>query len=405
MQLKTINPSLAAKLLGPLVSFATIFYVSVYYDASGVGFYTGLMQSLVLLGIFARFGADFVLMKGLSEFSTDSTNLALVWLVLRRFSITLCATIVGLYFLLEHSKWQLFSVIGRHGFLLYLALVLSSSYVFLLMILVARKKYFESTVFQSVVTPVVMLITIVSLPKTSDMLLAAVLFGFLFSLVSCWGYIYGQVGGFVSARVERAEGYAAGFSVSLSEAMLYNSDIVLLSFFVSLDALGAYAIATRLASIYGFFVQINNVALVSDVAGFIKSKDREGLLGYNRLVIQRNLAFALVYLSVVCISGHAVTMLLGEQYGEVFTYAFLLAIPGFVGCLLGFTITLRFLLNDSFSTLDGYYNTGFMVTYGLLFVFFAWSYGIVGAISFTIVAKLVYYGLFYLRLVERVNNV
>jgi hypothetical protein len=190
----------------------------------------------------------------------------------------------------------------------------------------------------------------------------------------------------------------SGLSVSISEAVFYNSDLLILSFYVPFADLGVYAIATRLATLYGFYVQISNIAIIGDVSHMIKFGEKIKLISYKRSFIKRNFLFGALYVSTLLGSAFLVPMLIGEEYNMVFNYVLWLSIPGFLGCLFGFSSNFRFLFSDSENQRDGHINMIFMVFYGGIFLYATSNFGVDGAIMVVVLLKSIYYVSFNLRL-------
>ena len=193
-------------------------------------------------------------------------------------------------------------------------------------------------------------------------------------------------------------GYSSGLSVSISEAVFYNSDLLILSFYVPFADLGVYAIATRLATLYGFYVQISNIAIIGDVSSMIKYGEKARFASFKRAFIKRNFLFGALYVVALLSSACIVPMLIGEEYSMVFDYALWLSLPGFLGCLYGSTSNFRFLFSDSANKRDGHINMVFMVLYGIIFLYVTSKLGVDGAIMTVVLLKSIYYVSFNLRL-------
>lgn len=402
--LRSINLSLMAKFMGPFLGLTTIGLISKLYGPESVGFYTSFLQLLIIFGIFCRYGSDFVLMKSLSQYSVDVTNLWIIKEVCKIFFPILICTVVILFLGFDQLNWPVINIFRGNDWLILTTMAVSTIYVFLISILIARNKIFSSIVLQSIVTPLIILLVILFLPKENLSILHSLLFGFLASLIVSVFYLISSLNSFVHVPCKKPCGYFQGFSISISEAVFYNSDIFLLSFFVSFVDLAAYALASRLSIMYGFYVQMNNAAIVGDISSMLARGEKTKLLVFRKKFITRNLFFSCLYVIALIVAGYLARLMLGLNYEKVFFYTILLSVPGFLGCLYGFTTTFRFLISDRYSRLDGNLNILFMLFYVSIFLLFANFFGISGAIFVTVVFKSIYYLSFNSRLKKVLEN-
>jgi O-antigen/teichoic acid export membrane protein len=398
MILRGISSSLLAKFLGPVLGFGTIGLISELYGPGEVGLYSSLMQLIIVLGVFSRAGSDFVLMKSLSNFSTGATNVWIIKKILPIFVVALFLTLSLVLVIFDYFDWPIFNVLVNQRYLVIYCVGISSIYVFALSILIARNSYLASTVLQSIITPAAILLSIFCLSYVESSLLVTISLGYSISLLACVLYIGINLGCFESRSTVMPSGYSSGLSVSISEAVFYNSDLLILSFYVPFADLGVYAIATRLATLYGFYVQISNIAIIGDVSSMIKYGEKASLASFKRAFIKRNFLFGALYVVALLSSACIVPMLIGEEYSMVFDYALWLSLPGFLGCLYGSTSNFRFLFSDSANKRDGHINMVFMVLYGIIFLYVTSKLGVDGAIMTVVLLKSIYYVSFNLRL-------
>jgi O-antigen/teichoic acid export membrane protein len=398
MILRGISSSLMAKFLGPVLGFGTFGLISELYGPGEVGLYSSLMQLIIVLGVFSRAGSDFVLMKSLSNFSTDATNIWIIKKILPIFIVALFLTLSLVLIIFDNLDWPIFNVLINEKLLVIYCIGISSIYVCTLSLLIARNSYLASTVLQSIITPAAILLSIFCLSYVQSSLLVAISLGYSISLLACVLYIWIKLGCFESQSTVMPSGYSSGVSVSISEAVFYNSDLLILSFYVPFADLGVYAIATRLATLYGFYVQISNIAIVGDVTSMIKYGEKSRLAAFKRSFIKRNFLFGALYVISLLGSASIVPMLIGEEYRLVFDYALWLSLPGFLGCLYGSTSNFRFLFSDPANKRDSHINIVFMVLYGIIFLFLTSKLGVEGAIITVVLLKSIYYVSFNLRL-------
>ena len=381
--------------MGPVLGLLGIYIIEMRYGQRGVGLYSSFMQFIVLLSVVVRFGSDYVVIKNVSK------NMALmqaceVSVRVYKLVFRVVAHFIGVYLLLYFAvSWfdtELLSFVKENYFIFGLALLFFSIFSFLISFLVALDKPLHSIVIQSIFLQISILIFFIILPAEMRYLMVAVgLSSCLLIGVVLYNFMPTLSVNFRQLIRIKNQGFLNGFSSSLSEIAVFNSDILILSFFVNIETVAVYGLCSRFVMLYGFYVQIQIAFFSSKVSTFATDNNLPELKSLLNRILKINAVFLVLYMFGLSIISMFIVKVFGDAYVGILEYLPYLAISGCIGVMFGFSVAFYFLIIDKVNTGRGKRNLVLLIFYLLTMTLLSYFYGVWGTIVAMIALKSIYY--------------
>jgi O-antigen/teichoic acid export membrane protein len=403
--------SLVVKATGPILGLFILFFISNQYGKDIVGFYTVLIQVLIFSSVLIRSGGDFLMIKFAPqlELSTNSEFLKCIFKDMLIGS-TVFSIIIYLFFIYGDYDIEFIQYIAKYQGLFILSAIVFSVFNLAVSYLVAIQRAKESIVYQSLLFQLLLLFFYILLPKKIESIFISIT---LTSVVLILVIIISKKRLLTSRHSMNFSGLLKvrlkGFVYAISELLMFNSDLIILSLFVTLSEVASYALASRVVMMYGFYVQVQNAYLSGKISNILTSSNY-GLklkkLFWSTVVV--NIAFIFPYLFFIYAIENIVITFFSDEYGSLHDYLIIMLGVGVVGIVFGFSVNFFFLISrEKTSFWATQFGLGWSILYVITLMLSTMFYGALGLAYAVLILKLLYYFLYFglnLYYVERIDN-
>jgi len=122
---------------------------------------------------------------------------------------------------------------------------------------------------------------------------------------------------------------------SLSNVLISNADIILLGMFLDTTEVGLYAVASRIAMLSSFMLQITNAALSGNLASLYSQNKKDELQKMVGQVTKYLMLFAIIPLTLFFIFGYEILNLWGSEFKASYWVLIIIAIGQFFNIATG----------------------------------------------------------------------
>lgn len=388
--LKDLFGTSLVKFLSIIAGFVISILISRKLGAEGIGTIATINRGSIILIIFATFGLRPVIIKKVSNNIKNS-----IYKSRLLFSSKIIVLLLLIFILF-------FSILLNQFFTVNELLVIYFPFIFSFIILeslsninsfflngqgkVLQASFFERSLSQIITA--IFLIVIIVLFESVDFNISLILFAYLFARIIEFLFSYSlifQNFNFLFVRLKEIrltifELLKSGFDILIirfAELGKNNLDVIILLNFVSLELIGIYSVATRLANITSFFLKSNSNAILHKISLHHKLNDRESI---QKLIDSSTMTLTLigiVQLFIIYLFGTYLLSIWGQDFVDGYNICLVVAFAQFIHLSSGASGAT--LVVTGHERILKKINIYFFIVWIILFTVFAANYGIFGA--------------------------
>lgn len=167
------------------------------------------------------------------------------------------------------------------------------------------------------------------------------------------------------------------YIMSISTVLLANSDLIIIGIFASAKDIGLYAVASRLAMLTSFFLQVTNSSIAPKIAALFSLGKKPELEKMIQSVTKWLGIIGIISVMFFAIFGYKILAIWGEEFSQAFWVLIILSIGQFFNIASG--AVGQILIMCGFEKLQSKISL-FSMFIGIFFnILLVWRFGIIGA--------------------------